>query len=83
LNERLSRLPQKETFFPVHSMRMGPNLYHFPDDAFQISRFLGLDIGVTKLEVATQVYAVLGNRLFLWTIKPDVLMVLFDPVCPM
>jgi len=32
-----------------------------------------------KLDVVTQVYAVLRYSRFLWMIKPDVLMVLFDP----
>jgi len=41
------------------------NLCHFPYDAFHTSRFHGQDIGVMKLDMVTQLYAVLGHGLFL------------------
>jgi hypothetical protein len=41
--------------------------------------FLGQDTGVMKLDAVTQVYAVLSHSWFLYTLKLDVLMVLFDP----
>jgi hypothetical protein len=37
------------------------NLYHFPDYAFHVSRFLGQDTGVLKLGLPIQVHAVLAQ----------------------
>jgi hypothetical protein len=67
---------------------VGLNLYHFPGGAFHMSRFLGQYAGVMKLDVVTQVYAVLGDSLFLQMVYLDVLVVILDPdfykhnVCP-
>jgi hypothetical protein len=36
------------------------NLFHFHDDVFPMSRFLGQDTSVIKLDVVTEVGAVLG-----------------------
>jgi len=53
-----------------------------------MSRFLGQYAGVMKLDVVTQVYAVLGDSLFLQMVYLDVLVVILDPdfykhnVCP-
>lgn len=42
-NEWLPILSQGETFLIGHIVRMELNLYQFPNDAFNASRFLGQD----------------------------------------
>jgi hypothetical protein len=37
------------------------NLYSFPHDAFHASSFHGQDTDILKLDMVTQVYAVLSN----------------------
>jgi hypothetical protein len=59
--------------------------YCFPDDVFHTSGFLGQDHDVMKLDVVTQVYAVLSHGWFLQMMQPDVLVVLVSvdhPICP-
>jgi hypothetical protein len=55
------------------------NLCCFTGDALHVSRFLGQDMGVLKLDALTSVYAVLGHSLFFKMIKPDVPVVLLHP----
>jgi len=56
------------------------NFYHIPIDTFHVLIFLGQDIGVSKLDVVTQVFVGLSHSWFVRMIQPDVLMVLLDPV---
>jgi hypothetical protein len=37
------------------------NFFHLPNKTFHMSGVLGQDIGVVKLDVVTQVYAVLSH----------------------
>jgi len=52
-------LAQGEISFPVHSVRLELYLYCFPNDAFDTCGFLGQDNGVIKVDVVTQINAVL------------------------
>jgi hypothetical protein len=47
--------------FSVHVLRMELNLYCFCGNVFHTSSFLDQNIGVSKLDVVTRVYAVLGS----------------------
>jgi hypothetical protein len=55
-NEWLPILVHGETFLPVEIIGLELNLCRFPNDAFHMSRFLGQDTGVIKMDVVRQVY---------------------------
>jgi len=59
LNEWLPRHAQGDTFLPIHVVRMELCLCYFPDDVFHIYGFLSQVTLVIKLDVGTQVNAVL------------------------
>jgi hypothetical protein len=40
---------------------MGLNSYHYPDDTFHTSGFIGQDAGVMEVDAVIQIYAVLSH----------------------